>query len=325
MTKEGPVRAWWIIAAVLAALLFSCEKKDDEDVGDLPEWDYGTPDSYQQTDTGADEEYPDEGSDTTEIADDATPLPDDVAFSCGNGFVEKGERCDFAPSDCAKLNPGLTGIATCKQDCSGWHMGECEKNTGVWGVVTLDFYTEYILDDSRINDPIYREQGLQRYDAFYGMYGGDQPLPAAAAAETWAAASTVPAGGGLYSTFVRQHSFMNGSEIFPYLEVEFPPGPITLDDYSVNSTDTIFFNKRMVRFRIVGWSGNAPCIVAMGSWGTVHVNQAWQNNPIEGGRLALVAETMEFYPPRELPNLAIEEGDPLPDDLLQIMKYPECQ
>ncbi len=305
------------------AWFVSCEQKDPEEVADLPEWDYGTPDTFHQPDTGGEEE-PDEAFDTVPLPDDAPVLPDDTTPVCGNGFTEQGERCDFAPSDCAKVNTGLTGITTCKPDCSGWRMGECTKKTDVWGVVSLDFYTDYILDDSRINDPVYREQGLQRYDAFYGMYGSDNPIPATDAAETWAAASTVPAGNGLYSTFVRQHSFAGGSEIFPYLEIEFPPGPILLEDYSVNSTDTIFFNKRLVRFRLVGWSGGGPCIVAMGFWGTVQVNQAWQNNPVEGGRLALVSTMIEFYPPRELPFLSLEEGEPLPDDLLSIMKYPEC-
>ncbi len=319
------MRIGFTTAILVTALFFgACEKKDPEEVSDLPEWDFGIPDTSYPTDTGGGEEWPDEENDTPAPENDVPTTPDDTAPSCGNGFVEKGERCDFAPSDCAKLNPGLTDIATCKQDCSGWNMAECSKKTDVWGVVSLDFYTEYILDDNRINDPVYREQGLQRYDAFYGMYADNRPIPPAEAFETWTAASTVPAGGGLYTTFVRQHSFVNGSEIFPYLEIEFPPGPITLDDYSVNSTDTIFFNKKLVRFRLVGWSGGSPCIVAMGFWGTIHVNQAWQNNPIEGGRLALVAETIEFYLPRELPFLDLAEGEPLPDDLLQIMKYPEC-
>ncbi len=314
------------VAFVLVAMLSfgACEKKDTEEVNDLPEWDFGTPDTLHPTDTGTEEESFDDEYEAPAVDDDVPVMPDDTGSSCGNGFVEKGERCDFAPSDCAKLNPGLTGIAACKQDCSGWRMTECTKKTDVWGVVTLDFYTEYILDDARINDPIYREQGLQRYDAFYGVYADNRPVPAAEAVETWAAASTSPAGGGLYTTFVRQHSFLNGSEIFPYLEIEFPPGPIALADYSVNSTDLIFLNKKLVRFRLVGWSGSSPCIVAMGFWGTIHVNQAWQNNPVEGGRLAIVAETIEFYPPRDLPFLALEEGEPLPDDLLQIMKYPEC-
>lgn len=307
----------------LLALVVSCGEEDPEEVADL-EYDYVTTDDGQLPDNDtAEQEAWDEDTTEEESGDDATVVPDNTPV-CGNMSIEAGERCDIAPSDCAKITPGLTGIANCKGNCLGWAMNECTKNTEVWGVATLDFYTEYILDDSRMGDPVYREQGLQRYDAFYGLYGDNVPFPPVAATDTWSAASTVPAGGGNYTTFVRQHSFVGTSELYPYLELEFPPGVIAQAEYSVNSTDTIFFNKKMVRFRIVGTSGNAPCVVAMGFWGTVHVDQAWQSSPIEGGRLALVASTIEFYPPRQLPNLALEEGDPLPDDLLEIMKYPEC-
>lgn len=319
-------KALTTLLALTTALLFvACgEEEDPEEVNDLPDWDYASSgDNTAGTDDAS--TVPDEEEAPDETPTDTATGPDDAPTAwCGNGFIEPGERCDLSPSDCAKINPGLTNIANCKPDCSGWSMGECKKKTDVWGIMTLDFRTDYILNESRLNDPLYCEQGLQHYDAFFGMYGDNSPLPAAEATVTWSIASNTPAGNGLYTTFIRQHSFNGTAEIYPYIEIEFPPGAITLTDYSVNSTDTIFFNKKMVRIRFIGSSGGSPCIVAMGFWGTVNVEDAWQVDPAEGGRIALVSANIEFYPPRELPNLALEEGDPLPDDLLSIMKYPEC-
>jgi len=315
----------WLLLCLpaLLALVVSCGEEEPEEVADL-DWDYAGTDNGQVPDNDYyEQESGEEDTAEEETGDDATAVPDDTPV-CGNMSIEAGERCDLAPSDCQKINPGLEGLANCKTNCLGWTINECTKNTDVWGVATVDFYTEYILDDSRINDPNYREQGLQRHDAFYGMYGDNVPFPPVAATDIWSAASTVPAGGANYTTFVRQHAFVGTTELYPYIELEFPPGPVAQAEYSVNSTDTIFFNTKMVRVRLVGTSGGSPCIVAMGFWGSIHVNQAWQANPVEGGRLALVAETIEYYPPRQLPNLALEEGDPLPDDLLQIMKYPAC-
>ena len=49
-------------------------------------------------------------------------------LNCGNRVTDEGEVCDGGAQDCASINPGYTGIATCKPDCSGWDTTACQGN-----------------------------------------------------------------------------------------------------------------------------------------------------------------------------------------------------
>lgn len=77
----------------------------------------------------------------------------------------------------------------------------------------------------------------------------------------------------------------------------------------------------MVRVRLIGSDGGTPCISAIGYSGKVTVTDAWQDNPVEGGRLAINSLDIEFYPPDELPNLQADEDNPVPAGILV---YPVC-
>lgn len=234
-----------VLIVFLIFIFLSCTKKDSEQIADIPDEDWG---SVQKTDkdTAAvteEEEQPD--MQDADVKADKNPANDvDNQPVCGNTIIEDKEYCDTQPLDCAKINPGMTGIATCKKNCTGYDMVKCTKKSSAYGVMSINFSTSYILDGAKVNDQTYLAKGAQMIDGFVGTFGANLPIPPVEATLTDSYASTTPGAKGNRITYVKQFSFAGGTLLYPSIELEFPEGAITKDTYNVNAIDTIIFNKR---------------------------------------------------------------------------------
>ena len=64
----------------------------------------------------------------TEAVDTDTDTDTDTGSesNCGNRVVDAGEECDGGAMDCSAINPGYTGYAYCKADCTGWDISTCQ-------------------------------------------------------------------------------------------------------------------------------------------------------------------------------------------------------
>ena len=73
---------------------------------------------------------PDTEAVDTDTDTDTNPDPSDTGSKseCGNKIAEEGEICDGGAKECREIDPGLTGYATCKADCSGWNTTGCQAN-----------------------------------------------------------------------------------------------------------------------------------------------------------------------------------------------------
>ena len=77
--------------------------------------------------------YLDEDEEIFIIADGATSadggdfkLQIEREVFCGDGYVDGAEVCDSMAIDCAELNPGTVGTATCDATCTGYDTATCE-------------------------------------------------------------------------------------------------------------------------------------------------------------------------------------------------------
>ena len=67
---------------------------------------------------------PDTEAVDTDTDTDTEPA-DTGSSDCGNRIVDEGEVCDSNATECSTINPGLTGYAYCKADCSGFDESTC--------------------------------------------------------------------------------------------------------------------------------------------------------------------------------------------------------
>ena len=70
---------------------------------------------------------PDTEAVDTDTDTDTEPA-DTGSSDCGNRIVNEGEVCDSNATECSTINPGLTGYAYCKADCSGFDESTCTGN-----------------------------------------------------------------------------------------------------------------------------------------------------------------------------------------------------
>lgn len=68
---------------------------------------------------------PDTEAVDTDTDTDTEPA-DTGSSDCGNRIVDEGEVCDGGAMECSEINPGYTGYAYCKADCSGWDTTGCQ-------------------------------------------------------------------------------------------------------------------------------------------------------------------------------------------------------
>ncbi len=321
--------------------IISCSSDDNnDDSGNLPDWDYANV-VHENENTQQDQNTSDIDNfikNDEDINDNNQIQPDEDTQQtkpvCGNNKKENGEKCDGMPVDCSQINHDFKpAIANCKSDCSGFDMSACSLQQKKWGIASLDFKTNYILDSAKTKDLNYVKKGLQKYDAFEGRFAQDT-IPPQDSNLTGAYAETRQAD-NLRQTFVLQASFKDGKPVYPYIELEFPKGAITKKDYKINlvSVDIAFIDNwllKMARIRMIKVVNNQKCVMAMVTSGTVKVLNAWQDNPVEGGKLQLFSNDLEFQTITEIKKSFAKDGDLnnlSQDDLQRLQKlfgYPEC-
>ncbi len=310
-------------------LILSCGEEQTEETNNLPDWDYANVvdgDTYTTDKDSHETEKPDKDT-PHEVLPDNTPDEDSIPLpQCGNNKVDENEFCDTIPVDCKQLNVSLSGIAYCKDTCKGYDMKTCKIALGdALGQLHVRFHTNYILDGNRVGDSTYREQGTQHVDTILGVFNDKRTIPPAEADDTWSIALTTPASNGATQTWIKQYSWKGTDPVYPRVEIEFSPGPLQTDkEYKVNAftTGTGFIDGflKLVRLRVIDFVNGQECVLAMASSGEVRVEEAWQNNPVEGGHLVVNANDIDFYRPDEMPNL--DENNPeVPPEVL---KYPKC-
>jgi len=324
---------------ISAILIISCSPDDNtDDSGNIPDWDYSNIvdkntktenkitdiDNFLLQDDNQEDSYQ---TQSDEDIDNTKPV-------CGNQKKELGEKCDNMPADCSQINHDFKpGIANCKADCSGFEMSACDLQQKKWGIASLDFKTNYILDSAKTKDLNYLKKGLQKYDAFEGRYSQDT-IPPKTANLTGAYAETRPVE-NIRQTFVIQASMKDQKPIYPYIELEFPKGAITKKDYKINlvSVDIAFIDNwllKMARIRMIKIVNNKKCVMSMVTSGTVKVLNAWQSNPVEGGKLQLFSNNLEFQTITEIKKSFAKDGNISnlsQEDLQRLQKlfgYPEC-
>lgn len=319
----------YLLFILLFVVIIGCgEEKEDDNTNDLPDWDYANVVDGNDEGSSVDEEVdrtetPDKDS-GYETPDYGTPDSDVIPLpQCGNSTVDKDEYCDTIPVDCKQLNTDLQGIAYCKNTCKGYDLSTCNIALGnALGVINVRFKTEYILDGTRTNDPTYTEQGILHLDTILGVFRDKSPIPPAEADDTWSYAINLAAGGGS-QTWIKQFAWKAGEPAYPRVEIEFSPGPLVQGkEYTINSITTGFFDGflNLVRLRVINTSGGNECVEGMAFSGSVYVEYAWQDNPVEGGKITVNANDIEFYHPDEMPNLD-EDNPEIPPEVL---KYPIC-
>ncbi|MCK5808675.1 hypothetical protein KAH37_06805 [bacterium] len=321
----------YLLLMLLVFTITSCgEESDDNNGSDLPDWDYANvvdenDESVQQDEEVDKTEVPDKdsGSETVDKGgsdSDVIPLP-----KCGNSAVDEEEFCDTIPVDCMQLNTYLQGIAYCKDSCKGYDLSTCaiKHDDGPLGVIHVDFKTDYILDVNKVGDPVYAEQGIQHLDTILGVFRDKTPIPTLEADDVWSYAVNMPAG-AKSQTWIKQFAWKAGKPVYPRVEIEFSPGPLKQNKYyKVNIFTTGGFLDGfldLVRFRVIDFVNGKECVMAMASTGEVYVEFAWQDNPVEGGKIIVKANDIDFYRPDEMPNLD-EDNPEVP---AEVLKYPKC-
>ena len=312
--------------------------KDNEELSDVPDWDYSNVVSDDEAENSADPTDNGNSGTTDPSGDPIDPQPTDPSISdeipdnenslpegCGNETVEYGERCDSAaPITCSNLNSAMTGATKCLEDCTAFDMSTCDKKA--WGALNVRFMTKFILDNAKISDYNYFAQGSLPYSAFNGLYGdttkffpqtGDGSVSFAVTDNY-----TGTFGGNKRQLFVKQ----NPANGYPRHELEFAPGTLkTGAEYKINAVDIFdLVNNilKLVRYRLVDKQNGIECIMGIGYTGSVFITSVYPENAdlYEGGSVEIVANDVEFYYPTEIPGRNYEE-DPLSDEVL---KYPLC-
>ena len=312
--------------------------KDNEELSDVPDWDYSNVVSDDEAENSADPTDNGNSGTTDPSGDPIDPQPTDPSISdeipdnenslpegCGNETVEYGERCDSAaPITCSNLNSAMTGATKCLEDCTAFDMSTCDKKA--WGVLNVRFMTKFILDNAKISDYNYFAQGSLPYSAFNGLYGDTTKFfPQTNDGSVSFAVTdnyTGTFGGNKRQLFVKQ----NPANGYPRHELEFAPGTLkTGAEYKINAVDIFdLVNNilKLVRYRLVDKQNGIECIMGIGYTGSVFITSVYPENAdlYEGGSVEIVANDVEFYYPTEIPGRNYEE-DPLSDEVL---KYPLC-
>jgi len=325
-------------------VLVSCGETtgDNEELSDVPDWDYSNVVSDDENggendsswDTGdsaapdpADSQEADNGDTQSsdpgvsdEIPDNENTLPE----GCGNETVEYGERCDSAaPITCSNLNANMTGATKCLSDCTAFDMSSCDKK--VWGALNVRFATNFIMDNAKTGDQNYFAQGTLPYSAFNGLYGEPtQIFPVFGDSSVSFAVTdnyTGAFGANKRQLFVKQ----NPASGYPRHELEFAPGTIKSGaEYKINAVkifDLVDNLLKLVRYRLIDRQNGAECIMGIGYTGSVFITSVYPENAdlYEGGSIEIVANNVDFYYPTEVPGL--DEETTIPEEVL---KYPLC-
>lgn len=311
--------------------------KDNEELSDVPDWDYSNVVSDDEAENSADPTDNGNSGTTDPSGDPIDPQPTDPSISdeipdnenslpegCGNETVEYGERCDSAaPITCSNLNSAMTGATKCLEDCTAFDMSTCDKKA--WGVLNVRFMTKFILDNAKISDYNYFAQGSLPYSAFNGLYGdttkffpqtGDGSVSFAVTDNY-----TGTFGANKRQLFVKQ----NPASGYPRHELEFSPGTIKSGaEYKINAVslfDLVDNMLKLVRYRLIDKQNGTECIMGIGYTGSVFITSVYPENVdlYEGGSVEIVANNVEFYYPTEVPGL--DEETTVPEEVL---KYPLC-
>lgn len=311
--------------------------KDNEELSDVPDWDYSNVVSDDEAENSADPTDNGNSGTTDPSGDPIDPQPTDPSISdeipdnenslpegCGNETVEYGERCDSAaPITCSNLNSAMTGATKCLEDCTAFDMSTCDKKA--WGVLNVRFMTKFILDNAKISDYNYFAQGSLPYSAFNGLYGdttkffpqtGDGSVSFAVTDNY-----TGTFGANKRQLFVKQ----NPANGYPRHELEFSPGTIKSGaEYKINAVslfDLVDNMLKLVRYRLIDKQNGTECIMGIGYTGSVFITSVYPENVdlYEGGSVEIVANNVEFYYPTEVPGL--DEETTVPEEVL---KYPLC-
>lgn len=334
------MKKFFILLMVLNLFfIVSCgsEMADNEELSDVPDWDYSNvvsddeEDYYEDADDNGSSDPADPSSDATDpqptdpgISDEVPDNENTLPEGCGNETVEYGERCDSqAPITCSNLNPNMTGATQCLADCTAFDMSRCEKKT--WGVLNVRFFTKFILDNAKTGDSNYFSQGALPYAAFNGLYGdaakffpqsGDGSVSFAVTDNY-----TGTFGANKRQLFVKQ----NPANGYPRHELEFAPGTIKSGaEYKINAVslfDLVDNLLKLVRYRLVDKQNGQECIMGIGYTGSVFITSVFPENMdlYDGGSVEIVANNVEFYYPTEVPGL--DEETTIPEEVL---KYPLC-
>jgi len=136
--------AFWISIFYLFFLLTSCSGINTGNYSETPDDQEDQDNDFQESDNTVtdDTALVEEDIDETQDLSDA----DIINPVCGNNEIEENEVCDGGTSLCSLLSYNYSeGMATCKNDCTGWDLSNCVKKEGT---CEGDFYikTEADLD-----------------------------------------------------------------------------------------------------------------------------------------------------------------------------------
>lgn len=332
----------YIFFPVLFFLLINISCTSDglkEDFSDIPDWDYSnvvTDEPSGNQDDNDSEETPD-NSNSTDPADenistgDQEETTDDggTIQGCGNEKVEYEERCDSTvPLTCSSLNPNMSGVTYCMNNCQGYDMQSCGRSDKSWGLLNLRFLSNFILDEAKIGDYSYFSKGALPYAAFNGVYGDTVTIfPTIGENVSFAVTNNYKGtlGGNKRQLTIKQNAVAGGIG-YPRHELEFSPGTISKgSEYRINAV-TVFDLAdnllKLVRYRLIEKKDGVECIMGIGYSGTVYINNIVPDNAdlFDGGIIEVVANNVDFFHPSEFPGLD-EENPEVP---AEILKYPVC-